>query len=328
MFKILYGIQSAGNGHITRSSRVVKILRDCGFKVDVILSGNNNEILKDYEDLNPIMVKNGIHLVYSNGKVDLKSTIKTAKLKEILNDYKEVKSIVLNYDLIITDFEPLVAWAGKFYHKNVVAIGNQYSFLSNLVPKSYKNKWFNKMLINYFTPHDTAVGFHYKPYDIFISKPIIREEIQLSKPIKGEHYTVYLNGYTLDEILPILSKIKVKWHVFNNSVSDLTIHDNIKIFPIDKDLFTRSLVNSIGVITTGGFQTTSESLHMGKLLMVIPIENHPEQESNALSLSEMGIKTSRKLEYNEVMDWLTNYDPVKVNYSLSKDDIVKMILRS
>ena len=38
------GIQLTGNGHITRSTQLIKSLLDNGFDVDVITSGNNSQL--------------------------------------------------------------------------------------------------------------------------------------------------------------------------------------------------------------------------------------------------------------------------------------------
>ena len=42
--KILYGIQSTGNGHITRSSKIIYRLKKLGCEIDILLSGNNSQI--------------------------------------------------------------------------------------------------------------------------------------------------------------------------------------------------------------------------------------------------------------------------------------------
>lgn len=42
--KILYGIQLTGNGHITRSIEIIRALKENGFYVDIITSGNNSQI--------------------------------------------------------------------------------------------------------------------------------------------------------------------------------------------------------------------------------------------------------------------------------------------
>ena len=39
--KILYGIQCNGNGHITRSLKVISKLKRLGHEVDILLSGKN-----------------------------------------------------------------------------------------------------------------------------------------------------------------------------------------------------------------------------------------------------------------------------------------------
>ena len=51
----------------------------------------------------------------------------------------------LNYDLVISDFEPISAWASK--RKNVLCVGSshQYSFKSKKVPKP-KEKSYHKNL--------------------------------------------------------------------------------------------------------------------------------------------------------------------------------------
>ncbi len=44
--KILYGIQCTGNGHLTRSLKVISRLKKLGHNVDILLSG------KDYNKKN------------------------------------------------------------------------------------------------------------------------------------------------------------------------------------------------------------------------------------------------------------------------------------
>ena len=69
--KILYGVQGTGNGHITRSSILIPILRDMGHEVEVIISGRNNTNFFDIEFLKPFEIKRV--LLLSRQKVRLKS---------------------------------------------------------------------------------------------------------------------------------------------------------------------------------------------------------------------------------------------------------------
>ena len=54
--KILYGVQGTGNGHITRSSILIPILRDMGHEVEVIISGRNNTNFFDIEFLKLLLI--------------------------------------------------------------------------------------------------------------------------------------------------------------------------------------------------------------------------------------------------------------------------------
>ena len=57
--------------------------------------------------------------------------------------------------------------------------------------------------------------------------------------------------------------------------------------PIQKDLFEESIRNCHGVISSAGFQTSVESLYLGKKLMVIPTKGQYEQSCNAVSLEKL-----------------------------------------
>jgi UDP:flavonoid glycosyltransferase YjiC (YdhE family) len=42
--RVLYGIQSTGNGHLTRSAKIINRLIKAGCMVDVLTSGNNSQV--------------------------------------------------------------------------------------------------------------------------------------------------------------------------------------------------------------------------------------------------------------------------------------------
>ena len=68
--KILYGISTTGNGHISRSRIIVKALRNKGHLVDVILSGRKEKNLFDIEELKPFQIKKGFTFVTNKGKIN------------------------------------------------------------------------------------------------------------------------------------------------------------------------------------------------------------------------------------------------------------------
>lgn len=70
-----------------------------------------------------------MNLNFSSGKISLlKTVIKVDFFKSIIDSFR------LNtkqYDIIISDFEPIVCWSAFFKGKRVLGIGNHYKFLSN-----------------------------------------------------------------------------------------------------------------------------------------------------------------------------------------------------
>ena len=130
--KILYGIQLTGNGHISRSTIIINKLKSLGHQVDVITSGSGSNLL-----LPNVKYKfNGLTLQYTKGKINWIKTILKSKLIRLI---KDIKLDVSQYDLVISDFEPISAWSSKKHQITSIGFGNQYSFLST--------KLFNRCVI-------------------------------------------------------------------------------------------------------------------------------------------------------------------------------------
>ena len=65
--------------------------------------------------------------------------------------FKDIKFDVSDYDLVISDFEPISAWSAKKSRITSVGFGNQYSFVSKKLPRpSIKDKISEKFLIKLF----------------------------------------------------------------------------------------------------------------------------------------------------------------------------------
>ena len=110
--KILYGIQCTGNGHLSRSKEIIKYLQenysDKIETIDVCLSGNFSQI--DTSDLNVKYKFEGLGFNMDNGQISIWKTLVDLKL------WGFFKSVfvpqIKDYDIIISDFEPVTCWAG------------------------------------------------------------------------------------------------------------------------------------------------------------------------------------------------------------------------
>jgi uncharacterized protein (TIGR00661 family) len=303
--KILYGIQGTGNGHITRSSFLINSLIKKGCDIDILISGNQHQLSISH----PIKYTMKGFNFYKNDDGSI-NQIKTLLSNNFVQFLKDIRLDLKEYDKIITDFEPITAWAGKWKDKKVIGIGNQYSFLSKNTPRPDNKSIIGEFVLKNFAPVDEAYGIHYDNYDDFISKPIIRGDIMRIGTTNNGHFTIYLPNFKLFNILPTLIKYpKFKFHIFSSEIKNIHQYKNCRIFPTNKNNFLESFLSCDGVISNAGFQTTSEALYCGKKLIVIPIKNQYEQLCNTEALKKIGIISIDNI--SDISNDILSQDPVK-----------------
>jgi uncharacterized protein (TIGR00661 family) len=323
--KILYAVQGTGNGHITRAIEIIPYLQQKG-EVDILVSGIQSDIELPFE------VKyrfKGMSFIFGKkGGVDFWRTfVKLNSIKLI----KEVKKLDLKpYDLIISDFEPISCWAAIKAKKECIGLSNQVATLHPLAPKPKKNDIIGKLVLQNYAPTTYNYGFHFKRLDGTIFTPIIRKQVRELIPTNEGHYTVYLPSYDDNQILKWLRKMPaINWQVFSkNSKKDIQIK-NIRITPIDTDLFLKSMASAEGVLCNAGFGTASEALFLKKKLMVIPMKKQLEQAYNAQMLQEMGVAVIKKLNNDtipKIRKWLNDDTIVAVDYPDNTEEIVSLIV--
>jgi uncharacterized protein (TIGR00661 family) len=326
--KILFGIQATGNGHISRSTEIYKLLKQNPevTQLDVLISGGKAkmslpfEVNYEYKGLSFYYGKKGkISVLKSIGKAGFLS-IAAALFKVPFKDY----------DLIISDFEPITLWGAKIAGVKRVGIGNMYSMSSKKFPKTSGRRWTN-IIAKMMCPTKNKIAMHFKKFDDFIYYPIIRSEIRNIIPGNKNFTLVYLNSFTDTELLNCFTQETFhhrKFVIYSKDAVHPFIYQNCIVKPLNNQTFIQDIGNCSGVITAGGFQTISEALYLGKKLFVIPIKKQSEQISNAKILSQMGIKTSTILNAEEIRTWLENPDTVQVKFDDDLDNIVNAILNA
>ena len=152
--KILFGVQTTGNGHIARANEIISILKKRA-EVDVIFSGPKankisfkHTIKKHYRGLTFSYTKKGkIHWV--------KTLLKNNFFKLFIDI---LKCDVHSYDLILNDFEPITAWSSYLKNKKCIALSNQFSILSDKGPKLNKRFKTSLRILRYFAPAQSGYG--------------------------------------------------------------------------------------------------------------------------------------------------------------------------
>ncbi len=323
--RVLYGIQCTGNGHITRSIDFVNELRKY-VEVDVVTSGSHSELQLPFTV--KYQLKGLCYYFGKNGSFDL---LKTLFYNNVLRFLKEIESIpVHSYDMVVSDFEPISAWAAKKNWVYCVALSNQAALSSPLLKKPKIFSPISKLIINSFCPSDKQYGLFYKKYSNQVFFPPIREKVQQLSPTRGNYYVVYLPSFGENKIVKFLNNFpNTKWLVFSkHSAKEYTV-GQISVLPISDAAFLKALENCNGVFCSAGFGTTSEALYLKKKLLVLPMKGQYEQQCNAFTLQENGvpaIKSLKKKHVKAVRNWLQTEEYPYFGFTDERNRIVKRIL--
>lgn len=324
--KILYAIQGTGNGHLSRAREIIPLLKQKG-ELDILISGTQADV-----DL-PYTVKyrfRGLCFVFGKkGGVDVMATYRKGNLKRL---YDEIKSLpVENYDLVISDFEPVSAWACKRKHKHCIGLSHQAAVIHKNAPRPSKGDLIGKSILLHYAPVSRAYGFHFGEYGEDIFTPVIRSEIRKNKSEIKSHYTVYLPAYSDKRIIRILSSIKqIEWQVFSKHSKKTYRHENIYIRPIENDAFIESLVSCTGILCGAGFETPAEALYLQKKLLVIPMKGQYEQQCNAAALATMKVpvlKSLKEKHLDKIKSWVREIQSIPVIYPDITEEIINRVVR-
>ena len=310
--KILYGVQGTGNGHISRSREIIKALRKYGHEVHTLFSGRKKEALKDVEDFEPFEVRSGLTFSIRQGRVQY---VRTALKLNFVEFYKDIHHFLMPekpYDLVLTDFEPLTARIAKKFKIPSIGIGHQYAF-------SYKiptpgGDYFPRLILKYYAPVSYSIGLHWHHFDYPILPPIV-PRMQKPEKIRKNKILVYLPFEDSEDIRILLSRFTpYDFHIYasRDTPSD---SGHLHFHPFSRENFMKDLFDCGGVICNAGFELPSEALHLGKKILVKPLQGQFEQLTNAFTLSCLELGTEMKtFDENILGKWLASASSFPKNY--------------
>ncbi len=327
MTKILYAIQGTGNGHLSRAAEIIPHLQKKG-NLDILVSGIQYDLALPFE----VKYKYyGLSFIFGKkGGIDYLATYRKSRIKNLYDEIRELN--IKQYDLVISDFEPVSSWAARKAEMECIGLSNQAAVLADGSPQPKKFDPIGKLVLNYYAPCTTQYGFHFKKYNSGIYTPIIRQDIRELKVEDKGHYVVYLPSFDEAKIMEKLKQFKkIKFHIFSKHTKKTFEVDNFSVYPINKELFTKSFATCKGIICGAGFATPSEALYLDKKLLVIPMKSQYEQLCNAVALKGMGvsvIKSFKKKHILTISDWLETSKTVTVNYPDETGKIVDQIIQN
>jgi uncharacterized protein (TIGR00661 family) len=281
--KILYGIQGTGNGHLTRSRLIAKEFNNLGLSVDYFFSGREKSQYFDMEVFGDLCTfSEGLSFQQANGGVDWLKTIQKAEVAKLYHRAKELP--VEQYDLVLTDYEPTVAWAAKLKGVQSVGIGHQYAFKYKSIPKA--GNFLTQLGMDNFAPVAVNIGLHWHHFNEPILPPII-EQLEPTSTNRNK-VVVYLPAEEARHMVALFSAFKDFHFEYFTNQEVFYKPNNVKINAISKAHFLAELKSCQFIICNAGFELASEALQLGKSLLVKPMKGQVEQQANALAMHELG----------------------------------------
>jgi len=334
--KILYAVQATGNGHISRAIEIIPYLQKQG-NLDILVSGSQSDIELPF----PIKYRyKGLSFVFGeNGGINYWKTFLKCNFRQLFKDIAKLN--IKQYDLVISDFEPISAWSAKLNNIYSVGLSNQVATLYPSVPQPKLKDPLGIAVLKWYAPTKINYGFHFNKYSSkIIYTPIIRQTIRDLKPYDGDHYTVYLPAFSEESIVLLFSDPRfkdLKIEIFAKTYREWSYEDYekkvfIKIKPIEQKSFIESLESCKGVLCNAGFGTCSEALFLNKKLLAIPMKAQYEQRCNAKVLKDIGVTVLKGIEkkkhISKIFDWINNGNVLPVDYPNNTEEIINTIFEN
>ena len=167
--RILFGVQGTGNGHISRSRTLARALRTAGVEVDYLFSGRPADRYFDMEEFGAYRAFAGLTFVSHEGRV---SPWRTLQAASPLTFWRDLRALDCSeYDLVVSDFEPLTAHAARRYGKPSLTISHQASF--NWPIPRWGEDGVSRQLMRHFAPVDQPLGLHWFHFGHPLLPPVI-----------------------------------------------------------------------------------------------------------------------------------------------------------
>jgi uncharacterized protein (TIGR00661 family) len=279
--RVLYGVQGTGNGHLTRATSLVPAMRSCGIETDLLFSGRPKE---DFAQVgiaeNHCRYYSGLTFTSERGRIRPIKTLQDNHFRQFVTDIQQLD--LSGYDLVITDFEPVSAWAAR--RQKIPSIGISHQAAFRLPVPRVNGHLVSKGIMALFAPANHYLGLHWHHFGLPILPPVIAEH-KIKAPEKNK-IVVYMGFEDVGEIIRWLEPLR-RWNfVIYAKTRTPEQFGHITVKPLSNE-FHSDLEVAEGVISNAGFELASECITLGKKMLVKPLAGQFEQLSNAHCLNVM-----------------------------------------
>ncbi len=297
MAKIVYGVSGEGSGHSARAREMLNHLQDLGHAVKVVSYDRGYKNLKDDFD---VFETEGLHIASLDNRVSKVKTF-TENLQRLPEGHRKLQALrkeifkAFQPDCVITDFEPMTAYLASHYDLPLITIDNQHRlrYMSYPCPSDLQHdRRLTVGIIRAMVPRpdiSLVTTFFFgqaKNNRSFFFPPILRKDVLALQPYDGSHILVYLTG-GFESFLKKLKSFKREQFIVYGY--DREAHeDHITFKPFSKSGFLQDLTTCKAVMATAGFTLMTESFHLQKPYLALPMRGQFEQEINGYLLARLG----------------------------------------
>lgn len=313
--KLMLSVLGEGRGHMTQAIAVNEMAEKAGHQVVSVVLG-----LGPHRQAAPYFaaaIKAPITTITTpdfasknNRKISMPATVAGVirQLPAYRHSLHALKEVVRQCqpDVIVNFFEPLTAfYALSCRHRPpVVAVAHQFMFEHPAYvhhPRMRLQQLGLKWYIRFIGAGSTrvALSLYEAPdlpeKDLVVAPPILRRQLfDLQPNPNGKFVLSYLlnHGYAEQIIAWHKANPKTTLHCFYDKPDappEYRYDDNLIFHRLDGEKFLRMMAECKFVACTAGFESLAEAAWLGKPLFMVPVENHIEQQINAVDAVRSGL---------------------------------------
>lgn len=318
--KMMFCVLGEGRGHMTQAMAVKEMIESAGHQVVAVTLGVSSQrpVPAYFEAAMKVTVTQlpTLEFKYRNNRsVNNLTTLAgvAGKLPKYARLLRQFDKIVHDQqpDLILNFFEPIAAFYAitRRHRPPVVAIGHQFMFEHPgyvRAPHLWKQLLTMKLYTRLLGSRSTklALSLYAAPdlpgKNIFVGPPTLRKQLfALQSNPNGQFVLVYLlnHGYAEQIIRWSTAHPQTRLHCFYDkpgAPAEFQHSPSLTFHQIAGEKFLQMMAECRHVVCTAGFESLGEAAWLGKPLFLVPVENHVEQQINALDAQQCGIGIAEK----------------------------------
>jgi uncharacterized protein (TIGR00661 family) len=316
----MFCVLGEGRGHMTQAMAVKEMVEAAGHQVVAVTLGASTQrpMPAWFESAMGISIRQLPTLEFKYKDNRSVSNLATftgvlGRLPKYLRILRQLDEVVRQTrpEVIINFFEPMAAFYAITRRKRppMVAIGHQFMFQHPGYVRA-AHLWKQLLSMKIYTgllgarATKLALSLYAAPdlpeKRIIVGAPILRKQLfQLEANPDGDFVLVYLlnHGYAGQIIDWSAKNPRTRLHCFYDrpgAPAEFQHSPALTFHRLDGEKFLKMMADCRHVVSTAGFESVCEAAWLGKPLFLVPVENHVEQQVNALDAQQFGIGLAEK----------------------------------